>query len=169
MAGGAADLGPGETLILRVTRHPIVLFQRAWKGLLLAVLLIVALVILPVHNNIADLRWFAILAVALLTLVYLELQFLAWRSESFTITNERVILRRGVISKFSRSIGLDRVQEVTTSQGVVGRMLGYGTIEVESAGKDSAEILTHVPRPDAFRAAIFEHLGSDVGAPRAAP
>ena len=145
-----SDLGPGENLVLRVTRHPIVLFQRAWKGLLLAAALVVVLVILPIHNILTDLRWFGILGVALLTLVYLELQYILWRSESFTITSQRVILKKGLVRKFSRSVGLDRVQEVTTSQGLFGRMLGYGTVEVESAGKDSTEILEPCAKTGGF-------------------
>ena len=159
------ELGPNEEVALRVTRHWIVLLQRAWKGLVLAAALIVVLVILPIHNTITNLRWFGVLAIVLLALVYLELCYITWRSESFTITNERVILRKGIIRKFVRSIGVDRVQEVSTNQGVFGRMLAYGTVEVESAGKDSTETLDHVPRPEAFRAALFEQIGPEAGTP----
>ena len=158
-----SDLGPGEEIVLRITRHWIVLLMRAWKGVVLGIALIVLIVLLPVHNIPGSLRSFGVLAVVLLTLVYLELQYILWRSESFTITNQRVILRKGLVRKFARSIGIDRVQEVSTAQGVIGRMLGYGTVEVESAGKDSAEVLAHVPNPERFRGALFEQVESDRG------
>jgi uncharacterized membrane protein YdbT with pleckstrin-like domain len=152
------DLVPGESILLRVTRHPIVLVERSWKAVALALIVVVVAMILKLQGSASDLRWFLTLAVLLLSLIYIDLQWIIWRSETFTITNERVILRRGVIGRFSRSIATDRVQDITTSQGVIGRMFGYGTVEVESAGKDSAEELRYVPDPNRFRNLLFEQV-----------
>jgi uncharacterized membrane protein YdbT with pleckstrin-like domain len=102
--------------------------------------------------------------VLLLLLIYLDIQYVRWRSETYTVTDQRVILRRGVLGRFTKSIALNRVQDITTSQGMFARMFGYGTIEVESAGKDGAEVLTFVPQAGEFRNAIFERIQPGYGA-----
>src|SRR5438445_3221482 len=107
-------------------RHPIVLVQRSWKAITAALIVLVVAFVLKLHGGASDLRWFVTLAVVLLTLIYVDVQWLIWRSETYTITNERVILRRGLVGRYSRSIGLDRVQDVTSLQGIVGRVFGYG-------------------------------------------
>ena len=48
---------------------------------------------------------------------------------------KRILQRRGVLGKFSRSIGIARVQDVSTSQSVFGRLFDYGNVEIESAGR----------------------------------
>ena len=72
-----------------------------------------------------------------------------------------------MIGRFSRSIGIGRVQDVTTSQGLLGRVFDYGTVEIESAGKDGAEILAYCPDPQGFRNVLLEQLHPQGGQPGA--
>ncbi|MFY9616046.1 MAG: PH domain-containing protein [Candidatus Dormiibacterota bacterium] len=161
-----SELLPGEQRVLQVNRHPLVLVGRSYLVVGLGLILIVVAALVPVTGTLLELRWFAILLVALVVFVFLDVQYIRWRAESYTITDQRIITRRGVISRFSRAIGLSRVQDVTTYQGLFGRVFGYGTVEVETAGRDGAEALTFVPRPMEFRNAIYESLqppGSPAG------
>ena len=52
-------------------------------------------------------------------------------------------------------IPIDRVQDCTTKQSLIGRMLGYGRVEVDAAGAQGAEVLNHLPNPGAFRDQVF--------------
>jgi uncharacterized membrane protein YdbT with pleckstrin-like domain len=72
--------------------------------------------------------------------------------------DQRVILNEGIVSKFSRSIAIDRIQDLTTFQGLWGRTWGFGDIELESAGREGAEMLSTVPRPQQLRNAIFAQI-----------
>jgi hypothetical protein len=47
---------------------------------------------------------------------------------------------------------------VSTSQSLFGRLFDFGNVEIESAGKDGAEIFTYVPDPEHFRDILFEQL-----------
>jgi uncharacterized membrane protein YdbT with pleckstrin-like domain len=156
------DLIPGETVLLHVNKHVLVLVRRVLVPALVVLAIVVGLTLLPL-GSLRDLRWFVILAVLLALFVYLDIQYIIWRSESYTISDQRVLLRRGVIGRFSRSIGIGRVQDVTTSQGLLGRVFDYGTVEIESAGKDGAEILAYVPDPQDFRNVLLEQLHPGVG------
>jgi uncharacterized membrane protein YdbT with pleckstrin-like domain len=81
--------------------------------------------------------------------------WLRWTSSSFTITDQRVILDTGVLARGSRVIALDRVQDVATRQGLLGRALGYGRVEIDAAGSSGAEVLDHLPEPRRFRDEVF--------------
>jgi len=60
-----------------------------------------------------------------------------------------------VFSRQSKMIPIDRVQDCTTRQSLLGRMLGYGLVEVDSAGADGPEVLSHLPNPSSFRDQVF--------------
>jgi uncharacterized membrane protein YdbT with pleckstrin-like domain len=152
------DLIPGETELLHVNRHVLVMVKRVLLPTVVVLAIVIAGALVRPTGQLGDLRWFVLLALLLGLFVYLDVQYIIWRSETYTITDERVLLRRGVIGKFSRSIGLARVQDVSTSQNVLGRIFDFGTVEIESAGKDGAEVLTHVPDPQHFRNVLFERL-----------
>ena len=85
---------PGEVALLSVHPHLVVLWARTWKAFLLGLGLVVGLLVLPLTGSVAQLRWFALLGVVLLVLVYLDLRYHQWRSESATITDRRVVLVR---------------------------------------------------------------------------
>jgi uncharacterized membrane protein YdbT with pleckstrin-like domain len=153
-----SELLPGERRLLAVNRHPVVLAGRCALVLLLGLVVVTVVALLPLQGGLRDLRWFVILFVVLVMFVFVDIQFIRWRAESYTITDQRIIIRRGVISHFSRAIGLSRVQDVSTFQALLGRMFGFGTVEIETAGRDGAEVLTYVPRPMEFRNVIYENL-----------
>jgi uncharacterized membrane protein YdbT with pleckstrin-like domain len=88
----------------------------------------------------------------------LNLYYWGWRTHEYILTDQRVILNEGVVSKVSRSIAIDRIQDLTTFQGLWGRTWGFGDIELESAGREGAELLSTVPRPQQLRNAIFSQI-----------
>ena len=154
-----SELLPDEQALLHLNRHPLVLLSRTWWAVLGAlVVLVVGVLVTPPPGILRDGRLFFVLLVLLLAFIHFDIQYILWRSESYTITDQRIILRRGVMSKYSRSIGLSRVQDVTTYLGWWGGSSIYGTVEVESAGRDGAEVLTYVPHPTHFRNVLFECL-----------
>ncbi len=52
----------------------------------------------------------------------------------FLLTNRRVAIRSGVFGVRVRVVGLDRIQNTTVSEDVVGRLVGYGRVRIETAG-----------------------------------
>ncbi|MFC4437084.1 MULTISPECIES: PH domain-containing protein [Natrialbaceae] len=73
----------------------------------------------------------------------------------FVITDRRVATRRGVFGVTVNTVALDRVQNTTVTQGSIGRLVGYGTVVIETAsGSDLA--LWNVDGPLAVRAEL-EH------------
>ena len=151
----AHDLLPGERMIVSSSQHWVVLL-RPIATTILAVA--VALVILFLVRLPGELGLFLMLGVVLAGIAVFNLYYWNWRAHEYVLTDQRVILNEGIISKFSRSIAIDRIQDLTTFQGVWGRTWGFGDIELESAGREGAELLSTVPHPQQLRNAIFAQI-----------
>jgi uncharacterized membrane protein YdbT with pleckstrin-like domain len=151
----AQDLLPGERILARSCRHWVVLLRPIATTILAAVVLLVVLILLPLAGQ---LRLFLMLGVLLAAIFIINLYYWGWRAHEYVLTDQRVILNEGIVSKFSRSITIDRIQDLTTLQGLWGRTWGFGDIELESAGREGAELLNCVPRPQQLRNAIFAQI-----------
>jgi uncharacterized membrane protein YdbT with pleckstrin-like domain len=149
------ELLPGERILASSARHWVVLVRPTVTTILAVAVSLVILILLPIAS---ELRLFLMLGVIVVGLAVLNLYYWAWRAHEYVLTDQRVILNEGIISKFSRSIAIDRIQDLTTFQGLWGRTWGFGDIELESAGRDSAEVLSTVPRPQQLRNAIFAQI-----------
>jgi uncharacterized membrane protein YdbT with pleckstrin-like domain len=151
----ARDLLPGEQILTSSLRHWVVLLRPIATTVLAVAISLVILALLPLRG---ELRLFLMLGALLAAIGVLNLYYWAWRAHEYILTDQRVILNEGIISKFSRSISIDRIQDLTTFQGLWGRTWGFGDIELESAGRDGAELLSTVPRPQQLRNAIFAQI-----------
>jgi uncharacterized membrane protein YdbT with pleckstrin-like domain len=151
----ARDLLPGERILVSSSRHWVVLLRPIATTIVAAVVSLVILALVPLAG---DLRLFLMLGVALAGILVINLYYWGWRAHEYVLTDQRVILNEGIISKFSRSIAIDRIQDLTTFQGLWGRTWGFGDIELESAGREGAEMLSTVPRPQQLRNAIFAQI-----------
>jgi membrane protein YdbS with pleckstrin-like domain len=69
---------------------------------------------------------------------YLTYQIVQWRMDHFIVTNRRVLLVSGVLTKRTAVMPLLKVTDMTYQQTPVARMLRYGTFVFESAGQDQA-------------------------------
>jgi len=151
----ARDLLPGERILVSSSRHWVVLLGPiATTTLAVAV----SLVILALLRPPGELGLFLMLGVVLAGIAVLNLYYWGWRAHEYVLTDQRVILNEGIVSKFSRSIAIDRIQDLTTFQGLWGRTWGFGDIELETAGREGAELLKTVPRPQQLRNAIFAQI-----------
>jgi len=151
----AHDLLPGERMLVSSSRHWVVLLRPIATTIVAAIVVLVVLALLPLA---AELRLFLMLGVVLAGILIINLYYWGWRAHEYVLTDQRVIINEGIVSKFSRSIAIDRIQDLTTFQGLWGRTWGFGDIELESAGREGAEMLSTVPRPQQLRNAIFAQI-----------
>ena len=150
----ANDLLPGERILARSCRHWVVMLRPiATTVLALAVSLVILTLVLS-----GEMRLLLMLGAVLVGLGVINLYYWGWRAHEYVLTDQRVILNEGIVSKFSRSIAIDRIQDLTTFQGLWGRTWGFGDIELESAGREGAELLSMVPHPQQLRNAIFGQI-----------
>jgi uncharacterized membrane protein YdbT with pleckstrin-like domain len=60
--------------------------------------------------------------------------FIDYKTSEFAITNKRVIVKVGFIRRKSLEVLLNKVEGIQVSQGIWGRILGFGSITVSGTG-----------------------------------
>ena len=152
-----SKLLPGENLVLKDHPHWITVV----KSLVVPVVLLVAVLIAdftvlgPEWYYVPKLRTFLTLGVVALALLWAIVVWIRWRSVTYTLTDQRITIQSGVFSRQEKIIPIDRVQDCTTRQSLLGRIIAYGRVEVDAAGAQGAEILDHLPKPGDFRDQVF--------------
>jgi len=77
-------------------------------------------------------------------------------TQEFVATNKRLIGKHGLIARDSLDLRLGRVESIRLTQDLLGRLLGYGTIQVGSAG--SSDKFKHLTNALAFRSTVSQLL-----------
>jgi uncharacterized membrane protein YdbT with pleckstrin-like domain len=149
-----SQLLPGENLVLKDHPHWIVVV----KSLVVPIILLIVAAVIDItvtNSGIANFQLFVGLAAVAIAGLWLIVVWIRWQSTSYTLTDQRIKIETGVFGRQSKMIPIDRVQDCTTKQSLVGRMLGYGRVEVDAAGAQGAEVLDHLPNPGVFRDQVF--------------
>ena len=71
-------------------------------------------------------------------------------SDEFAITNKRIIVKTGLISRKTLEMNLSKIESVNVDQSILGRMLGYGTIRIIGTG-GTREEFPNISNPIEFR------------------
>ena len=161
MAFPEDSLTDDEKVILHLHPH--------WKAIIgsvfWTVLLIAAVVVTSVFKpdgGSGQILLLVVGAAALVLFFWLAFwPFIVWRSTHFVFTNERVLLREGVFSREQRDIPLARVNDVSSKQSLLERMLGCGNLTVESAGERGQSVLSDIPKVVAVQKAVYELVEAD--------
>ncbi len=73
------------------------------------------------------------------------------------VTNRRVVIKTGVVSRKTIEMLLNKVESVEVSETAFGRMLGYGTIVVIGTG-GTPEPFHKVAHPLVFRSQVQQQI-----------
>jgi len=83
---------------------------------------------------------------------------LRWATTHFVLTTDRLIFRSGVVTKVSREIPLERINDVTFSQSVFERLVGIGDLLLESDGEQSQSRFSNIRDPEAVQLEIYRQM-----------
>jgi uncharacterized membrane protein YdbT with pleckstrin-like domain len=155
-------LGDDEEVVMAMRPH--------WKEMVWPVLLL--LVVSPLATYVATIvpesdwqTWLRVAVVAVAALILLRWvlwPFLRWLTTAYIITDRRVITRVGVIARLGRDMPLSRVNDVTFEHGsLLERLLGCGTLVVESAGERGQLVLRDVPKVEEVQRDVYRLAEDD--------
>jgi uncharacterized membrane protein YdbT with pleckstrin-like domain len=173
-----SKLLPGEHLVIKAHPHWITVVKSVVVPVVLFLAILVAdfTVLGPDYGfYVPKLRTFMTLGVVALALLWLIVVWIRWQSIIYTLTDQRITIQSGVFSRQERIVPIDRVQDCSTKQSLLGRILDYGRVEVDAAGSQGAEVvLDHLPKPGDFRDQVFVQSeqrrgGVTAGTPSATP
>ncbi|GAB2980275.1 MAG TPA: PH domain-containing protein [Actinotalea caeni] len=152
-------LGADEDVILHMRTHGKDLVLPALGLVVLAAATWAAMVFMPASWTPVG-TWVVGVVVAVLFVVVVLVPFLRWRTTTYTLTDRRVITRRGIINKSGHDIPLSRINNVTYDRSLLDRILGCGTLELTTAAE--APVTLHdVPDVERVHVVMTELLFGD--------
>ncbi len=110
---------------------------------------------------------YLLLAALIVSVAWLIVRLMDWRTTYFVVTSHRLIFRRGLLSRSGIEIPLEKVNNVNFHQSIAERILGCGDLIIESASESGQSRFTDVVNPDRVQGiihtAIQERLQSGPG------
>lgn len=142
-----SNLLPNEQVIYRARLHRIIyLFP-------------VGVLIVAVAVALAGGGWIAGAVLGAIGLVLLVPPWIRSISSEFAVTNKRVLVKIGLIRRHSLELLLQKVEGIGVDQGILGRILGYGTITVSGTG-GTREAFRMIADPLEFRRRVQASLAA---------
>jgi uncharacterized membrane protein YdbT with pleckstrin-like domain len=149
-----------ELVVVDLRPHWIRLVRPAACAVVVLALAVLGVAYMPA-GSLQQPAQYLVLLIAVVALAGLSVRpWLRWLSTRYVLTTARVILRTGVLTRLSRDIPLSRINDVTSEQTLVERVVGSGTLVIESAGERGQVVLYSVPHVEAVRHQLYE-LGDD--------
>jgi membrane protein YdbS with pleckstrin-like domain len=140
----------------------VVEFNPHWRALLgpLAVTIVALVGIVLTWTVLRDrlsvgATWAVTAVVVAAWLVLVVPPALRWWFTLYVLTTERIVVRTGMVARTGTEIPLESISNVLFSQSVWERLLGYGDVLLESAGRSGQSRLRDIPHPEAFQAQIY--------------
>ena len=126
------ELHPDERIVFE--GHP------SWRGVLSFYIGgVVGAAVIAVILSFITSTFLAILAFAVLVALVVLVGMVKRTATDYMVSNQRLYIRRGILSKKVQQTRIDRVQNVNTEQRFRDRLLRVGTVDFDTAGTDDSE------------------------------
>ena len=105
-------------------------------------------------------EWSTDVLLLIITILFLSLiwTYLSWKSTCYILTNKRVMIKSGVISKKNVYMHFNKIQDVQVSQGFTQRISSAGNIEIFGGRDRTSLILENIPNPDKFEEMLNQKI-----------
>jgi len=150
--------------VLTSDEHVVLHLHPHWKALIRPIVVLVAAIaavaagflLLPTGLT-GTVALYVIAGLAFAAVCWLTIwPILVWRSTHYLFTNERVVLQLGVLSRERRDIPLGRINDHSMNQHFFERLLGCGTLTIESAGERGQSVLTSIPDVQKVQTTLYD-------------
>ncbi len=78
-------------------------------------------------------------------------------TDEFVITSKRIVLKKGLLIHNCLEMSINRIETVNVEQGIIGRILGVGTISIIGTGGTRNQI-KGIGNPNLFKKCFMETL-----------
>ena len=143
------NLQPGEEIKYVAKLHFFLFMQPV-------ILLLIGVFLMSAPKEVLPVIYYAGLLMLFFGLVSLVQRVLV-KIGSYAVTNKRVVLKTGVISRRAVDLVLAKCEGLHINQSILGRIFGFGTITVTTGGVTSS--YPFVANPLAFRREINTQIG----------
>lgn len=150
-------LSTGEVIRFQMRPH--------WRALLWPIVILVGTAFIGtflfMSTDLVWLRWAIGLGMAVLVFGPALAGFLRWVTTDYVFTNRRVIVRSGVLVKKGRDVPLAKINNVSFEVSLLGRILNYGALDIQSAGENEGLRIVDVPNVETIQRDVYELTEQD--------
>jgi uncharacterized membrane protein YdbT with pleckstrin-like domain len=153
-------LGERENIILATRHHWFVLARSIVLEAVLIFIIFIATIVgsVALYNQAPAWWWIVTLLGFIALLIPITTgtrDILNWSNHQFIITNRRVMQISGIFNKSVIDSSLDKVNDIKMEQSALGRMFGYGDIEILTASELGVNLFKHIDNPVKFKSALI--------------
>jgi len=163
------NLVPGETIVYKARYHWTI-YRVALTLFVLALLLgaaaIYARYTSPGSGVARPVAYLALGFTAVAVIRFLA-RWMRAAADEFVVTQRRVLRKVGIMARDIEQAPLDKIQDISVDQSFVGRVLGYGTVTLETASENGTMTFPRIWQPQAFKNALWAQASAPAS-PRAA-
>src|ERR687891_3018959 len=146
-------LADHEEMVLDLRPHWIALVGPA---LVLILVIVAEIVLFPSFDPPSAVTWLALLLGGVILVALPVRSFLAWATSHFVVTTDRVIHRSGWLAKRSMEMPLERINDVTFTQTVFERVVGAGSLRIQSGSEYGQNHFRDIRNPEDVQKLIYE-------------
>lgn len=157
-------LGRGESIRYAGRQHIYVLISNILTELLLVMMLIAAGAVsqaafpdqVLAGMQVGVLVLLVCIVISVLVLGSAVLDYLRWSNQQYIVTDQRVILLRGIFNIESIDSSLEKVNEIELRQSWLGRLFDFGDIEITTGSDSGINQLRSIAHPVDFKRALSD-------------
>ncbi len=149
-------LRPNEHKLLETRTHWITVVKPFLLLLLAAAVFILFQFVVHIDGDLSGiLRWASVIFLVAAALYFLYREIYR-RRDIWVVTNLRVIDERGIFTLYSKESPLEKINNLSYRQSLLGRALNYGEVEIQTAAEDGATVYRMVTGPKRLKEAVAE-------------
>lgn len=147
----AGTMQQDETLIYQTSIHKIIYISYIFKACIIPFVFFVFVLIAQSNGDSSSGGFWAIVGLLFICVaISATAAAITYHTSELLITNRRVIIKIGFISRRTVEIFISKIESVAVSQGIFGRLWNFGTVTVRGTG-GSAEPFKMIAHPLEFR------------------
>jgi uncharacterized membrane protein YdbT with pleckstrin-like domain len=145
-----------EDVVLHLRPHAVTVVKPVVVLVLAAVVVTGVWVVLPSTEGGWIAGWFVTVVAGGVVLAKAVRPLLVWRCTHWVLTTERVLLQDGMLRRVRQDLPLAKVSDHSLRQGILDRLLGSGTLTIDTANENGPAVLARVPGAVRVQTTLYE-------------
>ncbi|MGH2357455.1 MAG: PH domain-containing protein [Candidatus Limnocylindria bacterium] len=134
-------LSRGEEVVYESRQHWFAVIERTWVWILVALVALALVIWLNANDQLVSETIDGIVTIVALvgllaSLVWIGIVLWDWRNQEWLVTTRRVVRAEGILNKAMVESSLEKINDARLTQSWVGRIFGYGTLDILTAAEE---------------------------------
>jgi len=144
-------LSRGEEVVFESRQHWFAVLGQTWLYVIGSILAFAVLIWSSSSDSPIQILQILSLVVLIVSLALIGLKVWSWRNQEYFVTTRRLIKAEGVFNKEMADSSLEKINDAHLTQSWLGRIFGFGTLDILTAAEESAGIQDYYMLADPVR------------------